>query len=101
MKKKVPESSPRAGRTAANEKGARFVSTTIEEAKARIPAGLVPFRRMRPVRLGRPLLGERPRKAISIKLDPDLIARLKREAKKKKTKYQSLIHHILERNVPA
>ncbi len=59
------------------------------------------FRRMRPVRLGRPPLGERPRKAISIKLDPDLIARLKREAKRKKTKYQSLIHRILEQNVPA
>ncbi len=55
--------------------------------------------RMRPLHLrraGRPLLGEEPRKPISIKLDPKLIDGLKREAARQGTKYQSLIHRILE-----
>jgi hypothetical protein len=45
---------------------------------------------------GRPRLSVLPRKLISIKLDPFLVERLKREAKAKNTKYQSLIHQILE-----
>jgi uncharacterized protein (DUF4415 family) len=54
--------------------------------------------RFRPYNRGRPLLGNAPRKLISIKLDQDLIKSLKKEAATRGTKYQSLIHEILEKH---
>lgn len=54
------------------------------------------LKRAIPIRLGRPLLGLSPRQLISIKLDLRLIADLKHIALERKTKYQSLIHSILE-----
>ena len=54
--------------------------------------------RFRPYHRGRPLLGNAPRKLISIKLDQDLIKNLKKEAAARGTKYQSLIHEILEKH---
>src|SRR5689334_6981543 len=53
---------------------------------------------LRPHQRGRPTLGKDKRKRISIKLDPDLIENLKIEAKEVGTKYQSLIHKILEKH---
>ena len=53
----------------------------------------------RRARVGRPSLGPLPRKLISIKIDPFLLERLKQTAKKQGTRYQSLIHSILERYI--
>lgn len=57
------------------------------------------LQRMKRVGPGRPPLGNAPRKMISIKLDPELIAGLKREAKRSGKPYQSLIHEILQRHI--
>ncbi len=47
-------------------------------------------------RVGRPLLGFSPRKLISIKIDPDLLKKLKSKAIKYGKGYQTFIHEILE-----
>lgn len=50
---------------------------------------------MRKVPRGRPLLRKEKRQLISIKVDPELIETIKREAERLGKKYQSLIHEIL------
>lgn len=53
------------------------------------------LRRMK--RVGRPAIGRSPRTAISLRLDPDVLARLKVTAAKRGIPYQSLINDILAR----
>lgn len=48
--------------------------------------------------LGRPLLGSAPRKLIAVRIDPIVLHKLRREAKKKGAKYQSLINDILAKH---
>ena len=48
---------------------------------------------------GRPPFGAAARKPISIKIDESLLKELKKEAKKEKIGYQTLIHEILEEHV--
>lgn len=55
------------------------------------------LRRMK--RVGRPTLGRAPRKAVSLRLDQDVLARLKARATKRGVPYQSLINDILARAV--
>ena len=50
-------------------------------------------------RVGRPLMGPAPRKAIHIRLDPDVLEKLKIKAKKKGIPYQSLINEILKKAI--
>lgn len=50
-------------------------------------------------RAGRPLLGDTPRKAISIRVDETVLKKLKAKAKKKDIPYQSLINEILKKAV--
>jgi uncharacterized protein (DUF4415 family) len=53
------------------------------------------LRRMK--RVGRPTIGRAPRKAVSLRLDPDVLAQLKASAAKRGVPYQSLINDILAR----
>jgi uncharacterized protein (DUF4415 family) len=55
------------------------------------------LRRMK--RVGRPPIGRSPRKAVSLRLDPDVLDRLKAKAAKRGLPYQSLINDILARAV--
>src|SRR5262249_7570705 len=57
------------------------------------------LKRMKRIGPGRPPLGDEPRKMISIKLDPKVLAGLKREAERLGKPYQSLIHEILEKHL--
>ena len=50
-------------------------------------------------RVGRPPLGDRPKKPISIRLDERLLDWVKRTAAKKDQPYQSLISQILEKEM--
>jgi uncharacterized protein (DUF4415 family) len=50
-------------------------------------------------RVGRPLLSLSPRQAISIRLEVDVLQKLKKRAKKQKIGYQSLINEILKKAV--
>ena len=46
-------------------------------------------------RVGRPTLGDEPRKLIAIRLDPKVPGWLRRTAEKKGLPYQSLVNQIL------
>jgi predicted DNA binding CopG/RHH family protein len=48
-------------------------------------------------RLGRPSLGELPRKAVSIRLDQHVLEWVKRRAATRQQPYQTLINEILEK----
>lgn len=48
---------------------------------------------------GRPSLGRAPRKALSLRVDPDVLEKLKKTATKRGVPYQSLINDILARAV--
>ncbi|WP_447977986.1 BrnA antitoxin family protein [Candidatus Nitrospira bockiana] len=50
-------------------------------------------------RVGRPRLGDRPRKLIAIRLDQQVLDWLKATAAKRQQPYQSLINEILMKKV--
>ena len=54
--------------------------------------------------LGRPLLGEAARQMIAIRIDPDVLAKLRHEADRRHMGYQTLINEVLAKwvkKVPA
>ena len=50
-------------------------------------------------RVGRPLVGESPRQAVSVRIETDVLSKLKAQAQKKGIGYQSLINQILKKAV--
>jgi uncharacterized protein (DUF4415 family) len=50
-------------------------------------------------RVGRPPLGRAARRVIAIRIDPVVLAAVRREAKRRALGYQSLINQILARHV--
>ncbi|MEK2687635.1 BrnA antitoxin family protein [Bdellovibrio sp. GT3] len=60
---------------------------------------LTPEQLDRMVRPGRPLISFFPRKAISIRIDEEVLNKLKKKAKKQGIPYQSLINEILKKAV--
>lgn len=50
-------------------------------------------------RVGRPTQGDEPKQLIAIRLDPQLLKRIKAQAKKSKVPYQSLIQKVLAANL--
>lgn len=50
-------------------------------------------------RVGRPPLGDAARRLIAIRLDPDVLERFRKEAKRRKMGYQTLINQVLAEHV--
>lgn len=50
-------------------------------------------------RVGRPLVGESPRRAISVRIEEDILEKLKNKAKKAGIGYQTLINDILKKAI--
>jgi uncharacterized protein (DUF4415 family) len=50
-------------------------------------------------RVGRPLLGDEPRRLIAIRLDPKVLGEFRREARRRGVGYQTLINEVLARHV--
>jgi uncharacterized protein (DUF4415 family) len=46
-------------------------------------------------RVGRPPLGDAARRLIAIRLDPNVLDRFRKEAKRRKVGYQTLINQVL------
>ena len=46
-------------------------------------------------RVGRPRLGARTRQLIAIRLDPDVLVRLRSEARRRNVGYQTLVNRVL------
>jgi uncharacterized protein (DUF4415 family) len=50
-------------------------------------------------RVGRPPFGDRARKLIAIRVDPDVLEQFRREARRRRVGYQTLINEVLARHV--
>jgi uncharacterized protein (DUF4415 family) len=50
-------------------------------------------------RVGRPPLGGEPRQLIAIRVDPSVLAQFRREARRRRVGYQTLINEVLARHV--
>ena len=50
-------------------------------------------------RVGRPPLGEARRRLIAIRVDPEVLDQLRKEARRRKVGYQTLIHQVLTEHV--
>lgn len=46
-------------------------------------------------RVGRPPLGDRPRQLIAIRVDPGVLEELRKEARRRRIGYQTLINEVL------
>jgi uncharacterized protein (DUF4415 family) len=89
-------SSARAGRAAGSVRPTGRRSTKIDFSD--IPeASNAQLGVMR--RVGRPPLGRAARRLIAIRIDPLVLAAVRREAKRRALGYQSLINQILARHV--
>lgn len=90
--KKSRESSARGSRAGGNDGGTRPRRIDFSDIPELTTAELARMKRV-----GRPPLGEAPRKAVSIRLDQGVLAWLKESAARKGRPYQSLINEILAR----
>jgi uncharacterized protein (DUF4415 family) len=50
-------------------------------------------------RVGRPPLGAEARRLIAIRIDPQVLDAVRREAKRRGLGYQSLINHVLAKHI--
>jgi uncharacterized protein (DUF4415 family) len=50
-------------------------------------------------RVGRPPLGARARQLIAIRVDPDVLAEFRKEARRRRVGYQTLMHAALAQHV--
>ncbi len=90
---KKSASSARGGRVAAS---ARRTARSTDFSD--IPeASTDQLRTMR--RVGRPPLGEAPRQLIAIRLDAGVLQQFRKEAKRRRVGYQTLINEVLARHV--
>ena len=87
-------------RSESSARGARAAKSGRRTVRARpidfseIPeASSEQLRAMR--RVGRPPLGEASRRLIAIRLDPEVLVRFRKEAKRRKVGYQTLINRVL------
>ena len=89
---RVSASSARAGRAAKSARPARRRGIDLAEIPEASPAQLQAMRRV-----GRPPLGAGPRRLISIRIDPEVLAAVRQEAKRRRLGYQSLINDVRPR----
>ena len=82
-------SSARAGRAAASGPRTRR-KIDFSDIPESTPEQLKAMRRV-----GRPPIGDRARQLIAIRLDADVLASLRKEARKHKVGYQTLINDVL------
>ena len=82
-------SSARSGRVAANARrtGRRIDDSDIPESS---PEQLRAMRRV-----GRPPLGDEPRRLIAIRVDPSVLESFRKEARRRRVGYQTLINEVL------
>jgi uncharacterized protein (DUF4415 family) len=50
-------------------------------------------------RVGRPPLGDEPRRLIAIRVDPGVLDQFRKEARRRRVGYQTLINEVLARHV--
>jgi uncharacterized protein (DUF4415 family) len=90
MMKKLHESSARGGRAAKKEKGTKSKKINFSDIPELSDKQLSRMRRV-----GRPTVGDEPRKLIAIRLDPKVLGWLRKTAAARGLPYQSLVNEIL------
>ncbi len=50
-------------------------------------------------RVGRPPLGDEPRQLIAIRVDPEVLEQFRKEARRRRVGYQTLMNEVLARHV--
>src|SRR5512143_4076747 len=91
-----------AKRSGSSARGARVAANARRTAR-RIDYSDIPdssseqLRAMR--RVGRPPLGDEPRQLIAIRVDPEVLDRFRKEARRRRVGYQTLINEVLARHV--
>jgi uncharacterized protein (DUF4415 family) len=50
-------------------------------------------------RVGRPPIGREPRQLIAIRLDPSVLESFRKEARRRRVGYQTLIHEVLAEHI--
>ena len=88
--KKRPGSSARAARAVKNERGMKSKKIGFSDIPELSEGQLSSMRRV-----GRPTMGDEPRKLIAIRLDAKVLGWLRKTAEKKGLPYQSLVNEIL------
>jgi uncharacterized protein (DUF4415 family) len=88
--KKSRGSSARGGRAKKNEKNMKSKKINFSDIPELSDKQLSRMRRV-----GRPTVGDEPRKLIAIRLDPKVLGWLRKTAEKKGLPYQSLVNEIL------
>ena len=88
--KKSRGSSARGGRAGKNEKSMKPKKIDFSDIPELSDKQLSSMRRV-----GRPTVGDEPRKLIAIRLDAKVLGWLRKTAKKKRLPYQSLVNEIL------
>jgi uncharacterized protein (DUF4415 family) len=86
--------SARAGRAAKSGRATRRSRIDFSDIPKVSPAQLRAMRRV-----GRPPLGEAARRLIAIRIDPQVLDAVRREAKRRGLGYQSLINDLLAEHV--
>ena len=86
-------SSARGGRAAANARrtAQRIDYSDIPEAS---PEQLKTMRRV-----GRPPLGDEPRRLIAIRVDPNVLESFRKEARRRRVGYQTVINEVLAEHI--
>jgi len=90
-------------RSASSVRAARVVKNATRTRKPRINFSDIPasspeqLRAMR--RVGRPPLGERTRQLIAIRVDPDVLDEFRKEARRRRVGYQTLMNEALAEHV--
>jgi uncharacterized protein (DUF4415 family) len=90
MMKKLRESSARGARAGKKERGTKSTKINFSDIPELSDKQLSRMRRV-----GRPTVGDEPRKLIAIRLDPKVLGWLRKTAEKKGLPYQSLVNEIL------
>jgi uncharacterized protein (DUF4415 family) len=86
-------------RSVSSARGARAAKNERRTPKRKIDFSDIPeasdeqLRAMR--RVGRPPIGERARQLIAIRIDPDVLRELRKEATRRKEGYQTLVNRVL------
>lgn len=90
-------------RSALSARGARVVKSVRRTTPSKIDFSDIPdsspeqLRAMR--RVGRPPLGDRARQLIAIRVDPDVLETFRKEARRRRVGYQTLMNEALAEHI--
>jgi len=90
-------------RSVSSARGARVVKSVRRTSQSTIDFSDIPdsspaqLRAMR--RVGRPPLGDRARQLIAIRVDPDVLETFRKEARRRRVGYQTLMNEALAEHI--